>query len=301
MGLILFFAGIKLLSSSMKDEYIKKFKGIIDKVIRNEFIGAALGIIASIVFQNSSLVAISAIILVNSELMSLRQAFSIILGVTIALQLNFNISPYLYTFILIILILFMIIKSKNKKSIVSIVLSYVILLIGLLLINFAMQEDLMSSLLMTIIGKSCFCNILIGLCMGTLYWSSSYSVGILIALSATGYIDIKTISQILIGFSVATSIPILLSNIVTSNLNKEAKKTTLLCLFFNTVIVLIQIPLIKATINYVNLISEDIVVQIVRLKSIFGSNIIIEILILISCLMVINWVINKVWKKRVHE
>lgn len=32
MGLILSFVGIKLLSSSMKDEYIKKFKVIIDKL-----------------------------------------------------------------------------------------------------------------------------------------------------------------------------------------------------------------------------------------------------------------------------
>jgi phosphate:Na+ symporter len=90
--LVIFLLGVFNLSESLKVIANEKIKRILGKSSNNIFIGILTGIIATAVLDSSSVAIIMIITMVNSELMSSKQSYGIILGSNIGTAVGSQIN-----------------------------------------------------------------------------------------------------------------------------------------------------------------------------------------------------------------
>lgn len=306
MGLILFFGGIILTSNGMKHINSEYFKGFVNKVTKNQFICIIIGIIISIALNNSSLVAVSALLLVNAELITVRKAFGIIAGSTIALQIlsAFEVDVIQYAAILFCTAsaVYLVKKAWNKiadkKTILNIMLSYIIIIISLNLLKSGMlgciESQWINSVLVDL-ESNIMVNMLLGLVLSGLCWSPYFIAGLMIAFRTINIIDLETSGEIMLGSCLGIIIPVILAGIV---LNKEAKKTALYYLLFELLIAVFSIPVLGKYAEEVLRVSTDPSRQVCFLNCFLGIRCIILIVFFTIAAMVINKITSKIRNRR---
>lgn len=251
-GLALFLFGMNTLGSGLEHLSGGRLERTLEKMTSNTFKGFLLGAGVTAVIQSSSATTVMVVGFVNSGIMKLRQAIGIIMGANLGTTITawilslsgiegdslvmqllkpINFSPLL-AFIGIILIMF--VKDGRKKEIGSILVGFAILMYGM---------DMMSNAVKPLAEVPEFTNILtmfsnpvLGVLMGMLLTaviqSSSASVGILQALSATGSITFSIAIPIVMGQNIGTCVTALISCI---GAKKNAKRAAFVHLYFNII------------------------------------------------------------------
>ena len=139
---------------------------------------------------------------------------------------------------LIGIVLYMFCKSEKKKDIGSILLGFSVLMYGMEAMSNAVAPLESSESFTGILTM--FSNPILGVLAGALLTaiiqSSSASVGILQALSATGAISVASAFPIILGQNIGTCVTALISSIGTS---KNAKRTAVIHLAFNIIGVIV--------------------------------------------------------------
>ena len=82
-GCGVFMLGFKLLSEHMEKLAGNSLKSFFNKISNNKFLGLLIGMITTIVIQSSSVTTVMVVGFVNSGIMSLIQATSVIIGANI--------------------------------------------------------------------------------------------------------------------------------------------------------------------------------------------------------------------------
>ena len=207
-GLALFLFGMDLMGKALEQQAGGKLQKILSTLTSNRFMGLLLGLAVTAVIQSSSATTVMVVGFVNSGIMALRQAIGVILGSNIGttatswiLSLSgvqgdsfwlqmlkpTSFSPILA---LIGIILYMFCKSEKKKGIGTILLGFSILMTGMSTMSSAVEPLAEEAWFTSLFVR--FTNPILGLLAGALLTaviqSSSASVGILQALSATGAI-----------------------------------------------------------------------------------------------------------------
>ncbi|WP_428817175.1 Na/Pi symporter [Clostridium butyricum] len=305
IGLILFFGGIRLTSYGIKHGNFEYFKELVDKIIKNEFIGIIIGIILSIALNNSSLLAVSVLLLVNHKLITGRKAFGMIAGSTIALEILSSVKlgkvKYVALLLGVALLLYIIIKCRkkivNKKAIVSIALGYIIIIISLNLLKYGtvsyIRSDCMYSVLVEY-GDNFIVNILVGIFLSGLSWNPYYIPGFMITLATVNILDINASAQIMIGSCLGIIVPVILSSIM---LNKEVKKISCYYLLFELLILIFTIPMLGKYTESVLRIYTNQAQQICTLNFLIGITFVILILIFTFIFMITHKIIWKIRNK----
>ena len=148
-GLAMFLYGMSLMSDKLEKLAGGKLEQIFEKLTSNRFKGLLLGVLVTAVVQSSSATTVMLVGFVNSGIMRLSQAISIIMGAnigttvttwllslsglegdTIAIQLckPENFAPVLA---LIGVVMRMITKNGRKKDIGGILVGFALLMIGM--------------------------------------------------------------------------------------------------------------------------------------------------------------------------
>lgn len=252
-GLALFLYGMELMGDGLERASGGRLEKILEKLTSNPLKAVLLGCGVTAVIQSSSATTVMVVGFVNSGIMKLEQAVGIIMGANVGTTMtawllsltgiegsNFFLTllkPSSFTPILavigIIFIMFMK-KDEKKKDIGSVLIGFAILMTGM---------DTMSAAVKPLANVpeftalfTMFSNPILGLCVGALVTaiiqSSSASVGILQALSATGAITFGSALPIIMGQNIGTCVTAMLSGIGAS---KNARRTALVHLYFNIV------------------------------------------------------------------
>lgn len=255
-GLALFLFGMNVMGTNLEKMGGGKFESVLEKMTNNRIKGVLLGAGVTAVIQSSSAVTVMAVGFVNSGIMTLAQVVGIIMGANIGttvtswiLSLTGIESTNLFISLLkpssfspvlamIGMILFMFCKSEKKKDVGSILLGFSVLMFGMEAMSTAVEP------LKDVAGftgiLTMFSNPILGVAAGALLTaviqSSSASVGILQALSATGAISVAAAFPIILGQNIGTCVTALISSIGTS---KNAKRTAVIHLAFNVIGVLL--------------------------------------------------------------
>lgn len=259
-GLALFLFGMNYMGSSLEKLGGGKFETVLEKMTDNRFKGVLLGAGVTAVIQSSSAVTVMAVGFVNSGIMSLHQVIGIIMGANIGTTItswllsltgiessNLFISllkPSSFTPVLALagIILYIFCKSEKKKDIGSIFLGFSVLMFGMEAMSGAVAPLKDIPAFTGLLTK--FSNPLLGVIAGALLTaviqSSSASVGILQALASTGFITVSSAFPIILGQNIGTCITAILSSIGT---NKNAKRTAVVHLAFNTIGVILAMLL----------------------------------------------------------
>ena len=189
-GLGLFLYGMKLMGDGLEMAAGSRLKKIVEKLTRNKYMGALVGLIVTMVIQSSSSTTVMVVGFVNAGLMTLAQATGVIMGANIgttvtglliAIKLN-DLAP-IAIFIGVVMIMF--IKKTSYKHVGQIIAGFGILFMGMTNMGDAlaplsesqMFKDMMSTFSNPLLG------VLIGLVFTAIIQSSSASVGVLMALA----------------------------------------------------------------------------------------------------------------------
>ena len=265
-GLCLFLFGMSIMGDSLERAAGNSLRSILGKLTNNRMMGFLTGLAVTAVIQSSSATTVMVVGFVNSSLMSLKQAISVIMGAnvgttvtawllslsgidgdTLFIQL---LKPMSFTPILALIgvIFQMFGKSSRQKDIGSILLGFATLMFGMDIMSGAVSglKEVPAFQQMFIMFQNPILGVLAGAILTAIIQSSSASVGILQALASTGQVSYGAAIPIIMGQNIGTCVTALLSSIGTT---KNAKRAALVHLSFNiigTVVWLAVFSIIKA-------------------------------------------------------
>lgn len=254
-GLALFLFGMHEMSAGLERVSGGALERILERFTSNIFKGVLLGFIVTAMIQSSSATTVLVVGLVNSGLLKLRQAIGIMMGANIGTTITGQItrlidldtsavgpalkllSPsHLAPLMAIVSIVFiMASKSNNKQIVGQIGMGFSILFTGMLMMADAVKPLADSEVFLSLLQEFSqypALGILAGMIVTAIIQSSSASVGMLQALSATGALTFSAAYPIILGQNIGTCVTSVLSSIGTS---KNAKRTAAVHVYFNVI------------------------------------------------------------------
>ncbi|MCH5315699.1 MAG: Na/Pi cotransporter family protein [Eubacterium sp.] len=241
-GLALFLFGMNIMGSGLEKLSGGKLEGVLERMTNSRIKGLFLGLGVTAIIQSSGAVNVMAVGFVNSGIMQLKQVIGIIMGANIGTTVTAWIlsltgiegsgvflqllkpSSFAPVLALIGVLIIKFANGDKKKNLANIILGFAVLLIGMSTMSSSVSglKDVpeFTSLLLK------FSNPILGLIAGILLTavlqSSSASVGILQAMTATGAVSVSVAFPIILGMNIGACTPVLISAIGAS---KNAKRT----------------------------------------------------------------------------
>ena len=251
-GLAMFLYGMNVMSGGLTKAAGGKLESVLAKVTKHPFIAYLFGVGVTALVQSSSASTVMVVGLVNSGIMTLKQAVNVILGANLgttftAWLLSLNaissdnfiinlLKPRSFTpFLALIGIgLYMFSKNDKKKNIGTILLGFSVLMFGMSTMSDAVSPlkdvDSFKAVLTT------FSNPVIGFLVGIIFTmviqSSAGTIGVLQALSLSVFVSYSVAIPVVVGAEVGTCITAILSSL---GANKNGKRTALMHLYFNVI------------------------------------------------------------------
>lgn len=272
-GVALFIYGMVMLSRGLEKISSGKMEKVLSGLTSNIFKSVMLGAFVTAAIQSSGATTVIVVGMVNAGILKLRSAIGVIMGANIGttitgqilrlgdLENNENVGlvmslltpTYLAPMIAISgLLIYMLCKNDTKKNVGESLVGLGILFTGMLSMTSAVKplseleafRTLFATLSNPILG------IIAGAVVTALLQSSSASVGILQAISATGILKFSSAFPIIMGQNIGTCVTSIISAVGTS---KNAKRAAMVHLYFNvigTVLFLVFFYSIKALIGF---------------------------------------------------
>ena len=261
LGLALFLFGMDVMGDALKKSAGNKLKIILGKLTSNKFKGFLLGLGVTAIIQSSSATTVMVVGFVNSATMSLAQAVGVILGANVGTAVTawltamtgmevagadgaMNVLQYFkpdfwMPILAIIGIVFCMFAKKNRyKQVGFILLGFGVLMTGMNIMSDAVSvfKEIPEFGNLLVMFENPFLGILAGTVLTAIVQSSSASVGILQALTASGAISYGIAIPIVMGQNIGTCVTAMLSSMGSS---KNGKRAALVHLYFNIISVVV--------------------------------------------------------------
>ncbi|NLL93989.1 MAG: Na/Pi cotransporter family protein [Clostridiales bacterium] len=249
-GLALFLYGMNALGDGLAKLSGGRLEKILEKLTSSKIKGVLLGAVVTAAIQSSSATTVMVVGFVNSGIMKLTQAISIIMGANIGTTATSWIlslsgiesdstliqllkpSSFSPIFAIIGIIMIMFSKKERMKDVGNILIGFAILMFGMETMSAAVKPLANNASFTSLLTM--FTNPVLGVVAGALLTaiiqSSSASVGILQALCVTGSLNYSMVFPIVLGQNIGTCVTAMISSIGAS---KNAKRTALVHLYFN--------------------------------------------------------------------
>ncbi len=289
-ALCLFLFGMNIMGQALERRAGNSLRMVLSKLTTKKSAGFLTGLGVTAVIQSSSATTVMVVGFVNSGLLALKQAINVIMGANVGTTVtawllslsgidsdNFIVQllkPTSFTPVLALIgiIFYMFCKGSKKNDTGLILLGFATLMFGMDTMSSAVSglknvgwfQDLFIMFTNPILG------VLAGAILTAIIQSSSASVGILQALSATGRVSYGAAIPIIMGQNIGTCVTAMLSSV---GATKNAKRTALVHLSFNvigTVVWLIVFWIIKILFSPVLLTQSSSYFGIAVCHSIFN-------------------------------
>ena len=259
-GLALFLFGMNLMGSALEKRAGNQLKTFLANITSNPFKGFLLGLGVTVVIQSSSATTVMVVGFVNSGVMTLRQAVGVIMGANLGTSMtswilsltgiqgdNFFIqllkpASFVPIVAMIGVVLYMFQKSAKRRDTGVILMGFAILMFGMEAMSGAVSglKDVPEFTRILVLFSNPVLGVIVGTVFTAIIQSSSASVGILQALTATGSVTYATAVPIIMGQNIGTCVSAMISSVGAS---KNAKRAAVIHLSFNVIATLILLPL----------------------------------------------------------
>lgn len=249
-GLCLFLFGMSVMGDGLERRAGNSLKALLSKLTDSKIKGFLTGLGVTAVIQSSSATTVMVVGFVNSRLMTLKQSIGVIMGANIGTTVTAWIlslggissdnlvmqllKPTSFTPVLALIgtVFLMFSKSTKQKDVGTILLGFATLMFGMDTMSGAVSglADIPAFQNLFIMFKNPVLGVLVGTVLTGIIQSSSASVGILQALSATGAVSYAAAIPIIMGQNIGTCVTALLSSF---GANKNAKRAAIIHLAFN--------------------------------------------------------------------
>ena len=244
-GCGVFLLGFKLLSDNMEKLAGNGLKRLFNKTSDKKLVGVGLGAAATAVVQSSAITTVMVIGFVNTGIMSLKQAATIIMGANIGTTITaqivalqaFNLNVFFMAFAFAGMAMNMFSK-KDKVRLAGIALAGLgIVFVGLDVMSGAMEGERIHAALETVLSKATnpFFLLFIGVAFTALIQSSSAVTTIIIAMAMQGLIvggGGNAVLYVILGSNIGSCVTALISSIGTS---VNARRASIIHLLFNVI------------------------------------------------------------------
>lgn len=251
-GLCLFLFGMSVMGDALERRAGGSLKKLLAKLTKNKITGFLTGLAVTSVIQSSSATTVMVVGFVNSGIMTLKQSIGVIMGANIGTTVTAWIlslggissdnlfvqllKPTAFTPVLALVgtALLMFGKASKKKDTGTILLGFATLMFGMDTMSAAVSglAEVSAFRQMFLMFENPVLGVLVGAVLTAVIQSSSASVGILQALSATGQVSYGAAIPIIMGQNIGTCITAILSSFGT---NKNAKRAAVVHLSFNVI------------------------------------------------------------------
>ena len=249
-GCILMLYGMNLLSSNLKKIAGEKFENILQRATDNVFKGVLTGILITVALQSSTATTVMVVGFVNAGILKLKNSIPIIMGANIGTTVTAQIlrlaslDGSILSFLspsnlapILLLIGFILLEMKKKKKARD--TGLLLIGIGLLFTGLMMMIEEASNfsdlpILTTILTtlSNPILGVFAGIIITVIVHSSAATVGILQALSTTGFTTFANTIPVILGQNIGTCVTSLVSSI---GATKNAKRTAMVHLYFNLI------------------------------------------------------------------
>ena len=255
-GVALFLFGMTLMGDGLKRVSGNKLEPILFRLSSTQLRGIVLGAGVTAVIQSSSATSVMVVGFVNSGMMKLRQAISVILGAILgtsitgwviclsyidgASGLSNILSTSTLTGVIAVvgIILRMFSKKQTHRHVGDILLGFAVLMFGMSSMSSSVkglgQQPWFTGLLSTMTHP--VLGILIGLFFSAILQSASAAVGIVQAISFTGAMTLGSALPLLMGITIGASLPVLLSALGASTAGKRTALSYLVASFMGVMV-----------------------------------------------------------------
>ena len=251
-GIALFLYGMRVMGEGIEKRAGKQMRIILEKLTANPLKSIFLGAAVTAIIQSSAATTVMVVGFVNSGIMKLSQATGVIMGANLGTTITAWIlslsgiqgesvfvqllKPSSFSPVLAMIgVSFQLFSKSNKRRDVgTIMLGFAILMFGMQTMSGAvapLANDPEFTQILTLF-KSPILGVITGAVITAVIQSSSASVGILQALSATGSVTFSSAIPIILGMNIGACIITLLSAVGTS---REARRTAFVHLYFSLI------------------------------------------------------------------
>lgn len=251
-GLAFFLYGMNVMGDGLEKQAGGGLSALLGKMTSNPVKGVILGAAVTAIVQSSSATTVMVVGFVNSGIMRLSQAISVIMGANVGTTITawflsligiesesllvnmLKPSSFSPLIALIGIILIMFAKTERKKDVGNICLGFALLMSGMVMMSDATAPlaDMPEFANLMLLFNNPLIALLVGALMTGIIQSSAASVGILQALTVSGLINYNIAIPIILGQNIGTCVTAMLSSIGTS---KNARRTALAHLYFNII------------------------------------------------------------------
>lgn len=251
-GLALFLYGMDLMGKSLERQAGRRLQTILERLTSNPAKGFLLGLVTTAIIQSSSATTVMVVGFVNSGLMKLHQACGVIMGANVgttatswilslsgiegdslAVQL---LKPSSFTPVLaaVGVVMYLFNRRDRIKNTGAILLGFAILMFGMETMSGAVKPlaDVPEFTQLFTYFSNPLLGVLTGALLTAVIQSSSASVGILQALSATGAVTYASAIPIIMGQNIGTCVTALISSV---GANRNARRAAMIHLYFNLI------------------------------------------------------------------
>lgn len=217
-GLSIFLLGMKYMSEGFQAAAGKRLRAMVAAVTDNRFAGCATGIVVTGIIQSSAITTVLLIGLVNAGVMTLQQAFGVILGANIGTTVtgwlvSLDVLSWGLPVMSVAALGYLFGKAEKFK-----LWSMIAMGVGMIFFGLTMMQDgiaplrespriatFFSSFSPSTLPGLLKC-ILVGAFFTAVIQSSSATVAITITLAVTGVIDLQTAVALVLGENIGTTI-----------------------------------------------------------------------------------------------
>lgn len=239
-GLALFLYGMQLMGDGLQKAAGQRLQKVLEALTGVTIFGVALGAGVTAVLQSSSATTVMTVGLVNAGLMTLKQAFGIVMGANIGTTMTaqliaFKLTDYVTLILAIGFVLNVMATRRKFKYFGQVLLGF-----GILMLGMAMMSDAVIPLreypgfveFIKTFSDQPILGLLVGVVMTFLIQSSSATIGILIAMASQGLIPLEGAIPVLLGDNIGTCITAIMA---AWRANATAKRVALSHVLFNLI------------------------------------------------------------------
>jgi phosphate:Na+ symporter len=251
-GLGIFMLGLLFMEEGIQSLAVNKMRAFLAKVAGSPVKGLLAGTLITGVIQSSTAMTVMTVGLVNSGILALRPAISVIMGANIGTTLTNSLIALplgLYGLLVAGLsaLVYVFSTKERIRNIALAIMGFALIFYGLSMMTGGLKPLKSMPEVMSII-QSLNANTFMGLvaCVSTaamitaFIHSSSATIGIVMGLGASGVLGWQTCLAFSLGADLGTTIT---SFIASLNLSRNAKRTAYAHIAFNFIGVLVMLPL----------------------------------------------------------
>jgi phosphate:Na+ symporter len=257
-GLGIFMLGLEFMSDGIQNMAVNSMRALLARIAGTPIKGVMAGTLITGIIQSSTAMTVMVVGLVNSGVLGLRPAISVIMGANIGTTLGngliaLPLGPIGLLFGGFFALIYVFAKADRTRNIALACMGFALIFYGLNLLtgglrplrNMPAVMSVISALKADTILSVVYC-ILTAAVITAMIHSSSATIGIVMGLGAAGVLGWQTAVAFSLGADLGTTIT---SWIASLNLSKNAKRTAYAHIAFNIIGVSVMLPLFFPSIS----------------------------------------------------